>query len=77
MPLKNCQLNTNNPQKVTAILELVLTSLVSVPDDLPYPDDREMILLLATVIVQARPIHLLSTLNYADLFAWTVPKDMM
>jgi hypothetical protein len=48
-----------------------------VPDDLPYPDDREMILLLATVIVQARPIHLLATLNYADLFAWTVPKDMM
>ena len=46
-------------------------------DDLPYPDDREMVLLLATVIVHARPKHLLSTLNYADLFAWAVPSDMM
>jgi len=48
-----------------------------VPEDLAYPDEREMILLLATVIVQARPKHLIATLNYADLFAWTVPKDMM
>jgi len=36
-----------------------------------------MILLLATVIAAARPMHLLSTLNYADLFAWSVPIDMM
>jgi hypothetical protein len=56
---------------------LFKSDFFKVPDDLPYPDDREMILLLATVIVQARPIHLISTLNYADLFAWTVPKDMM
>ena len=42
-----------------------------------FPDDREMVLLLATVIVHARPKHLLSTLNYADLFAWAVPSDMM
>ena len=48
-----------------------------VVDDLPYPDDREMVLLLASVIVHARPKHLLSTLNYADLFAWAVPSDMM
>ena len=48
-----------------------------VPDDLAYPNDREMVLLLATVIVQSRPKHLLSTLNYADIFAWAVPSDMM
>jgi hypothetical protein len=36
-----------------------------------------MVLLLASVLVQARPRHLMSTLNYADLFAWTVPIDMM
>ncbi len=36
-----------------------------------------MVLLLANVIVQARPRHLLSSLNYADLFAWGVPSDMM
>lgn len=52
-------------------------NLLTVPDDLCYPNDREMVLLLATVIVQARPRHLLSTLNYADLFAWAVPSDMM
>ncbi len=51
--------------------------LFTVPDDLPYPDDRDMVLLLATVVVHARPLHLLSTLNYADLFAWAVPSDMM
>ena len=50
---------------------------VRIPDDLAYPNDREMVLLLATVIVQSRPKHLLSTLNYADLFAWAVPSDMM
>ena len=44
---------------------------------LSYPDDREMILLLASVVVQARPTHLLATLCYADNFAWTVPTDMM
>ena len=36
-----------------------------------------MVLLLATVIVQSRPKHLLSTLNYADIFAWAVPSDMI
>lgn len=45
--------------------------------DLPSPTDHDMVLLLATVIVHARPVHLISTLNYADLFAWTVPIDMM
>ncbi len=52
-------------------------ALLLVPDDLPSPDDHDMILLLATVIVAARPTHLMSTLNYADLFAWSVPIDMM
>ena len=42
-----------------------------------YPDDREMILLLAIVIVQARPTYLLATLCYADIFGWTIPTDMM
>lgn len=41
------------------------------------PGDKEMVLLLATVIVNARPKRLMSTLNYADLFAWAVPSDMM
>ena len=41
------------------------------------PDDREMILLLASVIIQARPTHLLATLCYADTYAWTIPTDMM
>ena len=50
---------------------------ILVPNDLPYPDDKEMVLLLANVIVHARPKHLMSTLNYADLFAWAVPSDMM
>ena len=45
--------------------------------DLYYPDDREMILLLASVIIQARPAHLLATLCYADTYAWTIPTDMM
>ena len=44
---------------------------------LPIPVEREMIMLLASVVVQARPCHMLSTLNYADMFAWTVPTDMM
>ena len=42
-----------------------------------YPDDREMILLLASVIIQSRPAHLLATLCYADTYAWTIPTDMM
>ena len=42
-----------------------------------YPDDRDMILLLASVIIQARPTHLLATLCYADTYAWTIPTDMM
>ena len=46
-------------------------------NDLFYPDDREMILLLASVIIQARPAHLLATLCYADTYAWTIPTDMM
>ncbi len=41
------------------------------------PSAHDMVLLLATVIVSARPNHLMSTLNYADLFAWSVPIDMM
>ena len=48
-----------------------------VPEDLPVPTESDLVLLLASVIVQARPLHLMSTLNYADLFAWTVPIDMM
>ena len=36
-----------------------------------------MVLLLASVIIRARPMHLMSTLNYADLFAWAVPIDIM
>ena len=62
---------------------------VEVPDDLllqrkphrhqqpPQPGESDMVLLLATVVVQARPMHLMATLNYADLFAWSVPVDMM
>ena len=50
---------------------------ILVPNDLPYPDDKEMVLLLANVIVHAKPKYLMSTLNYADLFAWAVPSDMM
>ena len=46
-------------------------------NELCYPDDREMILLLASVIIQARPAHLLATLCYADTYAWTIPTDMM
>ena len=42
-----------------------------------YPDDREMILLLASVVIQSRPAHLLATLCYADTYAWTIPTDMM
>ena len=42
-----------------------------------YPDDRDMILLLASVIIQSRPAHLLATLCYADTYAWTIPTDMM
>ena len=42
-----------------------------------YPGDREMILLLASVIIQSRPAHLLATLCYADTYAWTIPTDMM
>ena len=45
--------------------------------NLYYPDDREMILLLAIVVVQSRPTHLLASLCYADTFAWTIPTDMM
>ncbi|XP_040579519.1 uncharacterized protein [Lepeophtheirus salmonis] len=46
-------------------------------DDLPYPNDAELIMLLATVIIHARPKHLMATLNYADVFAWSVPADMI
>ena len=48
-----------------------------IESDLFYPDDREMILLLASVIIQARPAHLLATLCYADTYAWPIPTDMM
>ena len=41
------------------------------------PNRGELIMLLASVIVQARPSQLISTFNYADLFAWSVPCDMM
>ena len=50
----------------------------SVPEDLlPSPSDHDMILLIAACIVNSRPMHLMSTLHYADLFAWSVPIDMM
>ncbi len=50
----------------------------NVPADLlPEPSEQDMILLIATCIVHSRPQHLMSTLNYADLFAWSVPIDMM
>ena len=49
-----------------------------VPEDLlPSPSDHDMILLIAACIVHSRPMHLMSTLHYADLFAWSVPIDMM
>ena len=60
------------------------TLAAKVPDNqgsdsktLGTPNRGELIMLLASVIVQARPSQLLSTLNYADLFAWSVPCDMM
>jgi hypothetical protein len=50
----------------------------AVPDDLrASPSDNDLILLIATCIVHARPMHLLATLDYADLFAWSVPIDIM
>ena len=42
-----------------------------------FPSDEEMILLLSSVLVQARPIHLMAAISYIDAFAWTVPVDMM
>ena len=59
------------------LLPLYHIIFITVPDDLPSPDDHDLTLLLATVIVAARPAHLMATLNYADLFAWSVPIDMM
>ena len=59
------------------LLPLCHIIVITVPDDLPSPDDHDLTLLLATVIVAARPAHLMATLNYADLFAWSVPIDMM
>ena len=54
---------------------------LNVPEDLDpsyaRPAESDMVLLLATVVVQARPMRLMATLNYADLFAWSVPVDMM
>lgn len=48
-----------------------------VTEDLPSPNDHDMVLLLTTVIIRARPMHLMSTLDYADLYAWAVPIDII